>query len=255
MAVNVQLERLYDRIELGRGAGQVRSGTLCIMSFVAYLAGERHIDRPKTASPLIRAFAIQLNDGAVDRWRQELKPFAPKIIGTNDGREQQRADILFRAVVDEILPRARAEFGSESRPSHRSSTLEFATPYGPGALVDPREAYAVLALNIRPAHTKMSYLTMATLAGNILPILSRCSQTVASKRWFWCKALEILDRLCDVGAEDRVPAISSLRAEQLREQLDKPLGSQAGTQNFVKHPPKAMGVIPRLYKAVLHHVA
>jgi len=184
MAVNLQLERLYERIELGRGAGSIRGGTLCIMSFVAYLAGERHTDRPRTASPLVRTFAIQLNDGAVDAWRQELKPFAPKIIGTNDGREQDRADILFKAVIQEILPRAQAEFGPEGRANCWSHTLEFTAPYGPGALVDPREAHAILAANIRQAHTKMSYLTMATLVGNILPILPRCSQSRTSKRWF-----------------------------------------------------------------------
>ena len=254
MAVNLQLERLYERIELGRGAGSVKGGTLCIMSFVAYLAGERHTDRPRTASPIVRTFAIQLNDGAVDAWRQELKPFAPKIIGTNDGREQQRADILFRTVVEEILPRARAEFGSEDQANYWSHTLEFTAPYGPGVLVDPREAYAVLALNIRPTHTKMSYLTMSTLVGNILPILSRCSQSRTSKRWFWLKALEILDRMCDVGAEVRVPEISHARVEQLQEHLDKRLNPERETQALVQDGPKAKSAFSRLYKAVLSYV-
>jgi len=96
---------------------------------------------------------------------------------------------------------------------------------------------------------------MAILVGNILPILSRCSQTDASKRWFWSKALEILDRLCDVGAEDRLSAISSVRVVQLQERLDKRLNVEASPQNLVKVVQKAIGVLPRLYKAVLHEMA
>src|SRR6266568_1215300 len=73
MSVNLQAERLYDQVELVRGAGSRNRGQLCIMSFVAYLGGERHTDHPRTASSFIHDFAIPLNDGISTALRQQLK--------------------------------------------------------------------------------------------------------------------------------------------------------------------------------------
>jgi len=94
MSVNLEAERLYDQVELVRGTGSRNRGQLCIMSFVAYLAGERHTDHPRTASPFIRKFAIPLNDGVPTALCQDLKPFAPRIIGTNDGHDLKRAAVM-----------------------------------------------------------------------------------------------------------------------------------------------------------------
>ena len=110
MSVNLQAERLYDQVDLVRGAGHRKRGQLCIMSFVAYLAGERHTDRPRTSSPFIRSFAIQLNDGIPPLLRQDLKPSAPQIIGTNDGHDFERASVVLRMVMDDVLPRAAWDF-------------------------------------------------------------------------------------------------------------------------------------------------
>src|SRR5258707_9931175 len=106
MVVNPQEERLYDQVELVRGTGSRNRGQLCIMSFVAYLAGERHTDHPRTASSFIHDFAIPLNDGIPTALRQQLKPFAPQIIGTNDGHDLKRAAVLSQMIMGEVLPRA-----------------------------------------------------------------------------------------------------------------------------------------------------
>jgi hypothetical protein len=55
------------------------------MSFVACLAGEKESDAPRCASPVIRAFAILINEQMPREVRQRLKPFAPRIVGTKDG--------------------------------------------------------------------------------------------------------------------------------------------------------------------------
>ena len=65
MIVDLELQRLYDRVRLVRGKGDRRSGTLCIMTFVALLAGERHTDAPSTASPVLRALAHGTRGGGV----------------------------------------------------------------------------------------------------------------------------------------------------------------------------------------------
>lgn len=106
-----RLERLYRHVELVRGAGDPRSGKLCRVSFVAFLAGEGHSDRAVTASPLIRELAVRINDAMPQEMRQKLKPFVPRIFGTNDGRDVQRAAMLY--VV--------AEQGFATTSSHRTA--------------------------------------------------------------------------------------------------------------------------------------
>ena len=62
MNVNAAMERLYERVELVRGVGDRWRGQLCLMSFVALLAGEAHSDSPLTASSVIRPFGMVIND-------------------------------------------------------------------------------------------------------------------------------------------------------------------------------------------------
>lgn len=110
MTVDTSLESLYQQVELVRGAGDRRLGQLCVMSFVAFLAGEGHSDKPATASILIRRFAMTINDEMPDHLRQRLKPFAPRIFGTCDGKDPARARFLIEVARSELLPHIAAEF-------------------------------------------------------------------------------------------------------------------------------------------------
>ena len=76
------------------------------MSLVAFLAGEPHSDAPGCASPLIQTFAVLVNDHMPHAARQRLKPFAPRIIGTDDGFDPVRAAVLRHALAEEILAKA-----------------------------------------------------------------------------------------------------------------------------------------------------
>ncbi|HLI11281.1 MAG TPA: hypothetical protein VKY65_06740 [Alphaproteobacteria bacterium] len=250
MSVDIQLERLYDRIQLVRGPGKPRDGRLCIMSLVAYLAGESHGDRPSTASPVIRNFAIQLNDGVKAEWRQELKPFAPRIIGTNDGHEWMRGEALVQAVVDEILPRASAQFGFSEGEIYDRVLDPFMTPYPPQAVVSGHEALGALLCQVKLAYSRKDYLMLATWAGNLLVVLSRCAHGVSEKRWYWAKALELLDRLCDIGGEQRVPAISMARLQQAQPIPATGKGGRASLQSLVNELGRVKGVC----KSMLQHV-
>lgn len=255
MSVNLQLEHLYDRIDLVRGAGNPRHGRLCIMSFVAYLAGEPHGDRPIVASPIIRYFAIQLNDGAINEWRQELKPFAPRILGTNDGQELARGELLYRAIKDEILPTARAEFGPVREEDEWNGNMETSsTPYAPTAVVNGHEALKALMRHINRTYQRKDYLSLATWAGNLVVVLSRCGQSPSVRRWYWAKGLELLDRLCEVGAEQRVRSISEDRLGQLRTRAEGRRASKERIQGAVGEAHKARRTIPQLCKAALQYV-
>lgn len=221
MSVDVELERLYERVELVRGWGNPRKGRLCIMSFVAYLAGEAHTDWPHTASPMIRNFAVLLNDLAPQEWRQELKAFAPRIIGTNDGNDRARSEMLFRAMTDEVVA---------------------------GGPIHSGRAYAVGMNNMWDSYT------VAASAGNLLGVLMRNAPTSDCRRWYWIKALELLDRLCDIGAEKRASNVRLDRVEDMRVALGRRRASTDRLHHFVDAASKAAEAIPLRCRKLLEHV-
>ena len=213
MSVSLQAERLYDRVELVRGAGSRRRDQLCIMSFVAHLAGERHTDRPRTASPFIRDFAIQLNDGLPTALRQDLKPFAPWIIGTNDGHDFERASIVCQTIMDDVLPRMARDFpdGREYAPSEldKETLFSFTAGWGDSS---PTGSIASCFRAVRDAQEQGACLSSAIRSGRLFVALVQCAPTLATQRWYWAKALDLLDRLCDVGADHRAARIGSENA-------------------------------------------
>ena len=72
------------------------------MSFCCLVGGVLEPDAPGCASPVIRTFAILINDQMPGEVRQRLKPFAPSIVGTKDGLDEARAEILRRALVGDF---------------------------------------------------------------------------------------------------------------------------------------------------------
>ena len=177
LALPIDRERLFGRVQLVRGKGSRRNGRLCIMAFVALLAGERHTDAPACASPLVRQFAMALNDGLSDEHRQQLKPFAPQMIGTRDARDPDRLELLRTAWRDDIAPRLRQDdvyVGS-------LALDDLYSHYVCGGYFDEwRE---------RKIGTGLAMLLTSCAGG--LPD-SRCS-------WYRTKGIDLLDRLCDVG--------------------------------------------------------
>ncbi|MBX6740876.1 MAG: hypothetical protein IRY87_02355 [Acetobacteraceae bacterium] len=217
MTLDLQLQRVYDRVELVSGIGKPNSGTMCIMSFVAYLSGEDRTDCPSTASQVIRSFAIPINDQMPHSVRQRLKPFAPRIIGTNDGLDRVRAEILRRALTEEILPRVseryRTPVGSRQmgvfgRLWIRLRRSEFERRIG-------RMLEQAASGNMRPGFE----VQMASDAGRMIGLCARDARDAREEEWYWNEAIGLLDRLCDVGAETRRPEVRMDRLERLEQIL------------------------------------
>lgn len=195
MSTEIAFQRLYERVELITGVGDARLGKLCIMSFVSLLSGEAFGDRPMSASPVIRKFVIPINDRMDDPGRQQLKPFAPRIVGTNDGRDARRADILYRAIVEEVLPTV---------PLDPSRMDDFASAEKRlGARAAHNLCYIALA------YAEGRHEVMAKEVGHLLAQLSDQAASPTAAQWYWGKAIELLDRLCDVAADDGVDGIRS----------------------------------------------
>lgn len=193
-----EFERLYEQVQLIVGKGSRRRARLCIMTFVALLAGERHTDAPAAASPLVRQFAIILNDGMPDDQRQRLKPFAPRIIGTRDARDPERGALLHMALREEIVPQLRRD-GIDSIGRLRLG-LELSgcdTGFAPDSSSLRGGSLDDWCKNHRGAP--------ARIGETVAKLLVRCAAEEvppASRDWYWSKAIDLLDRLCDRGNVD-----------------------------------------------------
>ena len=102
-----------ETLELKRGNHKSSEDGLCAMEAVAYFAGEPHTDRPKCASPVLTMYVQKLNDSMDDETREKLKPYIMRLIGTNNGKEQEqeRAKVLAWAAVTEFAPFALEKSG------------------------------------------------------------------------------------------------------------------------------------------------
>ena len=76
-----------DTVTLARGVHSKFEEGVCVMEAVAYVAGEPHSDHPQCVSPVIAAFCRRWNDDLSDADRQTLKPYIPRLVGTNTGPE------------------------------------------------------------------------------------------------------------------------------------------------------------------------
>jgi len=203
MAIDERLERLYQRVELVKGAGDPRTRKLCVMSFVAFLAGEGHSDRPGAASPLVRELAVTVNDAMPAAMRQELKPFVPRIIGTNDGRDAERAAMLRRATDAEILPRVCADF---------------LAPRGLRGWWRASEFHGLRSRLLELTHAPTKDADHAKLGAAVAGLLCHCAAEApdaASRTWYWEKAIDLLDRACDIRGAEPSARIDEARLHRL----------------------------------------
>ena len=212
--LRLQQQHVLDRFELVTGIGEPDQGTACVMSLVAHLAGEGHTDRPACASALIRHFAIPINDNMPPEARRRLKPFVPRLIGTNDGLDRKRAEVLRRALVEVILPRV-----SGDRPTH--SPGESARRAGPfrrlrvwllrGSLL--RHIGRLLQETESDDGGAGQRAELASAAGHLLGLCARDAQDAREAEWYRNQAIGLLDQLCDVGAQGWRDAARDARAE------------------------------------------
>jgi hypothetical protein len=81
---------MIEIFDLKRHSHETPEAGTCAMEVVAWLAGEKHSDRPRCACPVIGAYVRTVNDRLSDEDRQKLKPFLPRIAGSRDPLALQR---------------------------------------------------------------------------------------------------------------------------------------------------------------------
>ena len=209
MDLDPGLQRAFDRVELVSGSiGDPGQGRMCLMSLVAFLAGEPHSDAPGCASPVVQAFAVAVNDHMPRAARQRLKPFAPRIIGTGDGLDRLRAAVLRRALAEEIPPEAPAG----PRPAGHDAPAV-------GRFAKLRRLWRWLRKDERGrlldrALSRGEGVHLAREAARLIARSARHAADARERERHWDAAIGLLDRLCDAGvpAPRRGPGV---RAERL----------------------------------------
>ena len=190
----LDFESLFVQVELVAGKGRRRDARLCIMSFVALLAGERHTDAPVTASSFVRHFAIVLNDAMPHAQRQKLKLFAPRLIGTNDGFDGQRAVLVRQVFQAEVAPRISDDYAAGLLPSQiGGDATGFTAGYSP-------VSHNQLDMDLDQDCSFIRNRAAAT-AARILVDCAVLSANEADRRWYWAKALDLLDRMSELGRD------------------------------------------------------
>ncbi|WP_207539559.1 hypothetical protein [Sabulicella rubraurantiaca] len=200
-----QLETVCEAVELVQGVGDPLLGQFCVMSLVACLAGEGHTDRPRCASAVIRALAIPVNDRMPPEARQRLKVFVPRILGTNDGLDGLRAAILCRAILEEVVPKTLFEAGRErAKGRERGFFWRLWTRRAKRVLIGEITAARAKLLAEGEQSTPFELKErVAEAAGHLITLCAADAPTADDEEWYWNKAIDLLDRLCDIGADER----------------------------------------------------
>lgn len=80
----------HQTIRIGRGKHRSPDHGACAMELASMLAGEKFSDSPECVDPVIAAFVRAFNDRLGHRRRQDLRPFAARVVGTHSTRAVQR---------------------------------------------------------------------------------------------------------------------------------------------------------------------
>jgi len=96
----------FAELKLETGAHKTPADGMCVMEAVAFVAGEQFSDHPACASPILGTFLRSWNDTLDDETRQRLKPYIPRLVGTNTGTadEETRAWMITDWLVREQTP-------------------------------------------------------------------------------------------------------------------------------------------------------
>jgi len=200
MTIDGKAERLFFQVELVQGRGDRDRGKLCIMSLVALLAGEAHTDAPATASAVIREFAMTINDSIPDSMRPRLKPFAPRIINTRDGLDIARANLLIDAALTDLLPSISADLSSASAGILGAvSALLNGRALMP--LVELQRRILSLASEISETQDNRASAKLAYAIAQLICFCGRTAKVRARREGYWLKAIDLLDRICDIRIE------------------------------------------------------
>jgi len=172
------------RSGVGAGAGANGKIDVCLVQAADWLSGGAgKSDAPECVDPVIRRLGIWLNDSSrFEEWRDELKPFAARIVGTNVGREMttRRAYLCADWAVRTIAPMAMDAYGKAPKLAQRMRDVP--------EIVDKATSLAGRKI-AREATKELRAAAAAAYTADA---------AAAAWRTLWDESLRLLDRLIRV---------------------------------------------------------
>jgi hypothetical protein len=100
------MRELAEIVRLRRGHHRRPGDGVCTMELVAWMAGEKHSDRPRSASPVLAEFTRSFNDALDATQRQRLGTLAARMVGSRGTPDQERVrgQILWNWMISAALP-------------------------------------------------------------------------------------------------------------------------------------------------------
>jgi hypothetical protein len=140
----------HQTIRLAKGKHQSAEQGACVMELASMLAGEPFTDHPQSVSAPIASFLRRYNDLLDDRRRQDLYPYAAKVVGTASTPEVELARVQrLMAWADEMWATRRwpmrCRLGGLRRSRARTNHPELAGSYAVRALPRMSDATHVAA--------------------------------------------------------------------------------------------------------------
>ncbi len=199
-----RLARFEREVHLRSGAGAGANGTInvCLVQAADWLSGGAgKSDAPECVDPVIRCLGIWLNDSSrFEEWRDELKPFAARIVGTNVGRKMttRRAYLCADWAVRTIAPMAMDAYGKAPKLAQRMrdvpEIVDKATSLAGRKIAREAtkelRAVADAAADAAAADAAYAYAAAAAAAAD--------ADAAAARRTLWDESLQLLDRLIRV---------------------------------------------------------
>jgi hypothetical protein len=143
----------HQTIRLAKGKHQSAEQGACVMELASMLAGEPFTDHPRSVSAPIASFLRRYNDMLDERRRQDLYPYASKVVGTASSPRVELARVQrLMAWADEMWASRRwplrCRLTALRRGKARASHPELAGSYAVRALprMSDRTHTAALAL-------------------------------------------------------------------------------------------------------------
>jgi len=231
---DLERQRRFDSVNLQYGNHRTPGDGMCAMEMVAFLAGEHHSDHPDCACPVLTGYTIRLNDAMPETWRQQLKPYLPLLIGTRDGHEVARAELLawraIRVFLPLVLEACRVpEKAARFRDFQRGLDVAADSAYSIYASVasSPASSRAINATRAVAMHSaraayaahcagsaRAPHMGRAMDASDTADAAIAATRIVDAKR-VWPLALEALDDALAIGAEARAAPVEAHSADAL----------------------------------------
>ena len=229
-----RLMEASNHLRSGGGRGINGHFDACLMNAANWLiGGDSSSDKPDCVDPTIRGFGIRLNDAVqFSAWRDELKPFAIKVLGTAQGpsltqkrkfmcidwairviapmafdvwaekdsknrtKAQQHAAAL--RAVSPITDEATAALGRNATMAARVAAYADAGAYAAAAAAATAAAAAADAADDAAA-AGASAAAYAAAAGAYAAAYAATAAADAARRKIWEESLKFLQRLIDAS--------------------------------------------------------